>query len=388
MTKDAPEETLLVTVTPVRTQKVQRTVEFVGTLYPNEEVTVSSEVEGRIGSLSVDLGDRVTRGQILAKIDDKDFRLAVEQTEGSLKETLAKLGLEKVPPPNFHLEKTSLVIRAKAELDNAHANYKRMKTLYDEKIISAQEFDAAETRYKTAVASYKNSLEEARALLATASSREAQLGRAKEKLKDTTVYAPLAGSISKRLVSSGEFVKVGSQLFTIVQDNPLKLRGLIPERFTPDIRTGQEVEIRVDAYPDSPFRGKLIRISPAAEVASRSFLVEGLVENPARILKPGFFAKAAIVTHVDPKALTVPQQALVTFAGVTKVFVVENAVARERIVQTGGRVGSNEVEIKAGLRPGELVAISGLTRLTNGVPVRVSGPVMPRDKEEKTNEPR
>lgn len=378
--KKAEPSALPVTVTPVRTQKVQRTVEFVGTLYPNEEVAVSSELEGRIISISADLGDRVGTGQVLAKISDAEFRFAVEQTEAGLKETLAKLGLEKIPPPNFDVARTSPVIKAKAELDDAQVNLKRMRSLYDEKVISAQEYDTAETRAKSALAVYKNSLEEARALVANAYGKEAQLGTARKRLRDTTILAPLAGSISKRSVSSGEFVKVGAHLFTIVQENPLKLRGMIPERFAPELQTGQAIELRVDSFPDRVFKGKLARISPSAEVASRSFVVEGLVDNSDRQLKPNFFAKAAISTRVDPDALTVPQQALVTFAGVTKVFVVEKDVAQERVVQAGVRVGTNEVEITGGLKPGELVAISGLTRLTDGAAVKVSGPVMPQEK--------
>ncbi len=372
--KEAP---LPVTVTPVRAQKVQRTVEFVGTLHANEEVTVSSEVDGRIASIATDLGDRVHQADVLARIQDTEFRLAAEQTEGSLNETLARLGLEKVPPPNFDITKSSLVIKAKAELDNAQVNLKRMKTLYDDEVLSAQEYDTAETRAKTALASYKNSLEEAKALVANAYSREAQLAVARKKLRDTVIQAPLAGSISKRFISPGEYVKVGTQLFTIVQDHPLKLRGMIPERFSPEISIGQTVDVRVDAFAEKVFKGNLARISPSAEVSSRSFLVEGLVNNPERALKPGFFAKASILTHTDPSALTVPQQALVTFAGMTKVFVVENEVARERVVKTGVRVGTNEVEIAAGLKPGELIVISGLTRLNDGTAVRVTGPVMP-----------
>lgn len=378
--KNAAPKALPVTVTPVRTQKVQRTVEFVGTLYPNEEVAVSSELEGRIISISADLGDRVAQGQVLAKISDAEFRFAVEQTEAGLKETLAKLGLEKIPPPNFDVARTSPVIKAKAELDDAQGNLKRMKSLYDEKVISAQEYDTVETRAKSALAVYKNSLEEARALVANAYGKEAQLGTARKRLRDTTILAPLAGAISKRSVSSGEFVKVGAHLFTIVQENPLKLRGMIPERFAPELQTGQAIELRVDSFPDRVFKGKLARISPSAEVASRSFVVEGLVDNSDRQLKANFFAKAAISTRVDPDALTVPQQALVTFAGVTKVFVVEKDVAQERVVQAGVRVGTNEVEITGGLKPGELVAISGLTRLSAGAAVKVSGPVMPQEK--------
>jgi membrane fusion protein, multidrug efflux system len=376
------EAPLAVTVTPVRAQKVARTIEFVGTLYANEEVTVSVEVDGRIASLAADLGDRVARGQTLARIDDSEFRFAIKQTESNLRETLAKLGLEKTPPPDFDVTQISLVVRAKADLDDARLALQRTKTLHDRQLIAAQDYDTAATRAKTTEANYKNSIEEARAALANAAAKEAQLETARKKLRDTAIAAPLAGSISKRSVSTGEYVKTGAALFTIVQDNPLKLRGMIPERFAPEIHADQGVEIRVDSFPDAAFKGKLTRISPSSDVASRSFLVEGQVENPERRLKPGFFAHAVVMTRVDPNALTVPQQALVSFAGVSKVFVVENNnVARERIVQMGTRVGANEVEITTGLKPGELVVISGLTRLTNGAAVKVFGPVMPREGE-------
>ncbi|MBI4523802.1 MAG: efflux RND transporter periplasmic adaptor subunit [Deltaproteobacteria bacterium] len=367
-----------VTVTPVRTQRVQRTVEIVGTLFANEEVTVSSELDGRIAAIHADLGDGVRQGDTLAKIEDAEFRFAVQQIEASLKETLAKLGLERVPPANFDVAKTSLALKAQAELTDAQVNLKRMKALLEEKVISHQEYDTADTRYKTALAVYNGALEEARALIAQAHSKEAQLGTARKRLEDTTIRTAMSGSVSKRMVSAGEYVKIGAALFTLVQEHPLKLRGMVPERFAPEIRVGQAVDVRVDSFPNQVFKGKLSRLAPASEVQSRSFTIEALIENPRRILKPGFFAKAAIFTKVDSNALTVPQQALVTFAGVSKVFVVQdNQFARERIVQTGVRTGDNEVEIVSGLKPGELVVISGLTRLIDGSPVQVSGPSLP-----------
>lgn len=371
-TSQAQEAPLPVTIVPVRTQAVQRTIDFVGTLHATEEVSIASEVEGRIATVEVDLGDRITQGQVLAKIDDTAFRLAVEQAEGSLRETLAKLGLEKIPPSSFDVTKTSLVVKAKAELDDAQLNLKRLQDLYEQKVISAQERDTAATRHATTQATYGNAIEEARALVAAAYSKEAQVNTAKKHLRDTVIVAPLAGSISERVVSPGEYVKMGDKLFTLVQDDPLKLRGMIPERFAPEVQTGQRVELRVDAFPGRVFHGTVARISPSSEVTSRSFLIEGLVDNPERPLKPNFFANAAIFTRVDPQAVTVPQQAVVTFAGVTKVFVIDNGVAHERVVQPGVRVGTNEVEIVQGVKPGELVAITGLTRLNDGTAVAVN----------------
>jgi multidrug efflux pump subunit AcrA (membrane-fusion protein) len=330
----------------------------------------------------------VNKGQTLAHIRDTEFLLAVEQADGSLKETLARLGVEKVPPPGFDVTKTSPVLKASAELDSAEANWKRMKTLLEGTFVSAQDYESAETRYKTARAVYQSTLEEAKASLANARMKEAQLRVAREKLKHTAVEAPLAGSVNRRLTSLGEYVKVGTPLFSIVQDHPLKLRGMIPERFAPRIEIGQKIEVRIDAFPGRTFQGQLTRISPAAEVVSRSCLVEGRIENAERLLKSGFFARGSIFTHFDPSALTVPQQALVTFAGITKVFVVENDVVRERVVEAVSAVGNQEVEIQSGLKPGELIAVSGLTRLTDGAPVKVSGPVMPKETKEEKSAPR
>lgn len=359
------------TIALARTQEVQRTVTFVGTLSANEEVTIASEVDGRIAFIYADLGDRVPQGRVLAKIEDTEFGFAEMQAEESLREVLARLSLTDVPPPFFNVTTTSLVVKAKAELDDAQATLKRIQDLYKANFISAQERDTAAMRYATASATYKNTVAEAKALVASAYAKEAQLGIARKKLQDTMIAAPLAGSISERVVAPGEYVKVGDKIFTLVQDHPLKLRGMIPERFAPEVQTSQPVTLRVDAFPGRVFQGTLARISPSAEVSSRAFLVETLIDNPEHLLKPNFFANATIFTHTDPQAVTVPQQALVTFAGVTKVFVVTDGVAREREVQAGVRVGDNEVEVTHGVAAGEPVVISGLTRLTNGAAVTI-----------------
>ncbi|MGH8005891.1 MAG: efflux RND transporter periplasmic adaptor subunit [Candidatus Binatia bacterium] len=359
------------TIIPARTQQVQRTVAFVGTLFANEEVTIASEVDGRIAIIYADLGDRVPQGRVLAKIEDSEFGFAEMQAEESLREVIARLGLTDVPPPFFDVTKTSLVMKAKAELDDAQANLKRIEDLHKANFISTQERDTVAMRYATASATYKNTVAEAKALVASAYAKEAALAIARKKLQDTMIAAPLAGSINERVVAPGEYVKVGDKVFTLVQDHPLKLRGMIPERFAPEVRTGQPIALRVDAFPGRIFQGTLARISPSAEVTSRAFLVEALIDNPEHVLKPNFFANAEILTHTDAHAVTIPQQALVTFAGVTKVFVVTDGTAREREVRAGMRVGANEVEVTQGVAAGESVVISGLTRLTNGAAVTV-----------------
>src|SRR5262249_48932767 len=147
-------------------------------------------------------------------------------------------------------------------------------------------------------------------------------------------------------------------------------------RFASEVQIGQEVRGHVDAYPDDTIDGRLTRISPAANLQSRALTVEALVPNGDGKLKTGFFCKSQILTRTDAAALMVPVEALVTFAGVTRVFVVQpDGTARGREVETGLRQGAL-VEVTSGLSAGERVATSGLARLSDGVRVvvRESGP--------------
>jgi len=175
----------------------------------------------------------------------------------------------------------------------------------------------------------------------------------------------------KRLVSTGEYVRPGTPLFDLVDDDPLKLRGDVPERFAQEIATGQPVQVKVDAYPDVVFDGKLMRVSPAANAENRSITVEAEVPNPERKLKAGFFASANIVTRADDQALVVPETAVITFAGVTKLFVVRDDVVHERHVRVGTRDEHGLVEVIEGLQVDEVVATSGLAKLEDGATVAI-----------------
>ena len=136
----------------------------------------------------------------------------------------------------------------------------------------------------------------------------------------------------------------------LVADDPLKLRGDVPERYAADLAVGQKVQIRVDAYPDTAFRGTLTRISPTANRENRSITVEAVVENADRRLKPGFFANAGIVTRSDTEALVVPETAVLNFAGVTKLFVIREGIAYERCASA--RATIRLVEIIQGVNSG------------------------------------
>ncbi len=314
----ARSEPIAVSAAPVQVRPAEQAVAFVGTLYGAEEVTLASQIEGQIRAVRADLGDRVEAGAVLAEIDDDALRAQLREAE--------------------------------AHLQKARADEARGRQLLDQRVASQAEYETL----KTTVAVAEARREVLRVLIERA-----------------RVRAPLSGWVARREVTAGEYVRPGSPLFALVADDPLKLRGEVPERFAPELRTGQRVRVQVDAFSGETFAGTLSRIGPAANAANRSVPVEVVVENRDRRLKPGFFAQAAIVTRANDRALAVPQEAVATLAGVSKVFAIRDHVAREQRVRLGTRFPDGWVEVLEGIDPGALVATSGLGILTDGASVRV-----------------
>lgn len=336
---------LPVTVAKVETRPVQRSVETVGSLLAWEESQVKAEVSGTLDRLFVDLGDRVKAGQILATLEAREFSLQVEQAEASLRmarETQA---------------------RTRAEQDEAKANGERAEELYRRELISAQERDRWRTQYRVTQALAQSSAADIQRM-------EAALGVARKKLRDATIRAPIAGAVAKRHVNVGEFVKDGAALFTLVVSDPLKYTGTVPERYAPELRVGQTLQLTVEAYPGQSFAGQVTRVAPAVDVQTRGLSLEARVPNPEGRLRPGFFAKGAVLTRRDDAVAFVPAEAVTYFVGITKVFVVVDSKAQERLVKPGTRQGGL-VEILDGVKPGEVVATTNLAQLFNGAPVTV-----------------
>jgi membrane fusion protein (multidrug efflux system) len=312
---------LSVIVAEARLQPVERTIRFVGTLNADSRAEVATEVEGRLLDLGADLGDSVAEGQTLATIDPS-------AREAKLRE-------------------------AEAVLERAASEERRAQQLREKGIMSQQEFDELTSAYSVARAR--------REVLAI-------------ELAHTQIRAPFAGRIAQRLVDVGSYVRVGTPLFVLVSDQPLRLRGEVPERYAAELAIGQEIRGSVSAFPDEAVRGKLTRISAAVDPASRALAVEAEVPNDRGLLRPGFFCEAEILVRRDAEAVVVPVEAVVDFAGVSRVFVVdEGGAARSREVQTGIRLGP-VVEVVSGVQPGERVATSALGRLVDGAPVQARLP--------------
>lgn len=388
--KSAPaaEEAIAVTAEPPARRTVQRTVEVVGTLHGRDEVEISAKVEGQVVRIHHDVGDVVAPGDVLLEIDPTDFRIAIAEGQRGLELELSRLGLDAMPVSNLDVTQLPSVVRASARVWNAEARLARFNRLGAGGAVTVEDRQQAQTDHQVAKAEHQQAILEAQATLASARQREASLETFRQRLKDTRIVVPRPSDgtaeyiVCKREVAEGEMVRAmpgsSTSLFQLVIDQPLKLKVTVPERHKGEIRPDQEVDLAVDAYPGERFRGRVARISPSIDRASRTFQVEVTVPNEDRRLSPGGFAKASILTRVDADALAIPEEALVSFAGVTKVFAIREGKAREVHVRAGeslpGGDGRTWIEV-AGDLPGDASIItSGQTRLADGTAVRLRAP--------------
>jgi RND family efflux transporter MFP subunit len=353
----------------VETRELQRFVDAVGTLNPNEEVTVSNQVEGTVETLFVDLGDAVKAGQVIAQLDTRELEINVHQQEAALLQELARVGLSDANA-SFEETNTSQVRQAEAAFADAKIRLDRTRKLAESGVIAQQQLDAQQAQYDAADAALRSARETVRNIRAAIAARKAALQLAQKKLADARITAPLPGFVKERSASSGQFLRANSPVITIVQNSPLKLHADVPESAVAYVSVGRRVRFQVDAFPEREFHGAITRLSPSVDQQSRTLRLEALVENTDGLLKPGFFARVNIQTDRRDKAFVVPAEALMMVSGIEKVFIIENGKAAERIVRSGVRMG-NEVEIVEGLEDGDLIARSNLGSLQQGREVAV-----------------
>ena len=361
--KVEPAAAIQVSTAPVVERSTNRGVEVVGSLEAQDEVTISSQASGNLESISVDLGSPVSRGQVIARIDQRELKLKRDQAEAALHQAEAKLGITrdgKIDP-----QKQPDVRQAVAGLERARYDLIAAKKLFDAGTISNQQYDVYQKTVDQAEARYQASLENVRNLEGIIEEKRAALDLTKKQLADSDIISPLSGVVKEKTASRGEYLQPGKPVVTIVQINPLRLRLEVPETFAASIAKGQVVTLKVDSFADREFKGVIKRINPSMDEKSRSLMAEAEVANPNALLRPGMFARSQIVSNSKTMALMVPEKAVVSLAGVTKIFILEGSVAVERIVKLGARDGSL-VEILEGVKPGERVITSNAEQLHDG----------------------
>lgn len=388
-TASAEQPPVVVTTVPLRTVRLQRSVPVVGTLHGYDDVQLTTKVDGRVSHVLRDVGDTVIPGEVLLELDPTDYELALSEARRGLEAELARLGLEALPVGPFDPVNVPAVVRAAVSADNAKSRFARVKGLFDGGTTSREDFDTARTDLRLAEANTLLALTEARATLAAARLKAAAVATAEQKLRDCHLLAPeppgwaawaaavgpaagpLRYAVAQRMVGEGEMIRTmpTTNVFRLVVDHVLKLKAAVPEKHVAEVKVGQPAEVTVDAFPGRPFRGVVARVNRTVDAASRTFGIEVEVPNGDGALKAGTFAKATVLTRTDDAVRVVPPAAVVAFAGVNKVFVVDGAKAKAVEVKLGQR-DREQVEVTGEFPAGAVVIVSGLSQVVDGSPIR------------------
>jgi HlyD family secretion protein len=360
----------LVETERVRRDSMRRDVEVVGTLAAQDEVTISAQAEGIVFKVLADLGDTVKADQPLVELDQEKLRYSLDQQKATLARARTKYGAG--PAGELPAEKdTPDVRRAEAELAQARQSYQRARDLWQSKLIARQAIDDAEAAYQTKQASYDLALQNARNLRADIDVAEATANLAARQLRDAFIRAPFDAYVQKRMVSTGQLVGPQTAVMILVRVGPLKITAEIPERMAPWVRVNQGVTFQADAFPGRTFNATISRISPAVNAQTRSFAFEAIANDSQ--LKPGTFARVHVETALTEQALTIPINSVQYRFGVSRTFVVQkNNTLAVREVKLGDRHG-DRVEVVEGLKEGDVLAVTDVDNLADGMKVSISG---------------
>ena len=349
-------------------QNVNRVLRVTGTLTAAEEAEVAAETTGRVTGTPVERGSRVADGSPLITLSQVEAQAAASDAEASVAQLEARLAIE--PGDPFSIDKVPEVAAAKATRDLAEAEFARIRSLLEQKVVSQAEFDQRRTQVDATNNQYRAARNSAQQQFRMLDGAKACLSLARKALADTVVRAPFAGLVMERKVSVGDFVTRGTKVATLVKIAPLRVELTVPEQSAGLIAPGQAVRLQVDAFPGRYFEGQVRYVSPAFRPDQRALTIEAIVPNPDNALKPGMFAAAEVMLPASAPAVVVPSAAVVTSAGISHVFVVRGSTVEQRMISTGLSLGGL-TEVLQGLSAGELVATSRLDALSDGATVHV-----------------
>lgn len=321
-----------VKVVPATKQEVEYPVTSTGTLLAEADTDVSSEVDGIISEIHFEEGQEVKAGELLITLKDEEYKLKVEEAEAKLQQATAN---------NYFAERL----------------FERMEKLYNEGVVSLQDFDDQRLKLKQAEAS----VEAARATLSLA----------RKDLRDTKIFAPYSGIISKKYVDVGEYIKEGdTKLLNIVKIDPLKVEFSVPEKYLSIVEEGETVTVGVEAYPRTIFKGEIYYINPKVVPETRRFQCYARIGNEERKLKPGLFATVKVEVGKN-YSIVIPEEAIISEEGLSYCFLVEGQRTKKVLIKPGIKLEGGMQEVLEGVREGSLVIIRGQYVLLEGDKVEV-----------------
>jgi RND family efflux transporter MFP subunit len=338
--------TITVDVATVKRARVSDRVTVVGSLIGAATVDVVPKVSGRLESIQVRLGDRVSKNQLLARLEDRELQEQVRQAAASLEVSKASLR------------------QREADLKFADTALKRSENLAARDLVSRQALDDAQARVEAAQAQ----VELSRAQLGQS---QARLEELQINLTNTRILSPVDGFVGSRRVDAGAFVGPNSPVVSVVDISFVRLVTNLVERDLKRVGTGMAAEVQVDAYPGEVFAGRVARVAPILDPATRTAQMEVEVPNASARLKPGMYARVSFTVAESPNALTVPRNAVLDLEGVRGVYIAGDKAAKWTPVTTG--IQQEEVvEVLSGLQDGDRIVTLGSASLRDGDPIAIA----------------
>lgn len=319
--KQPPAKALAVSVTTVSNETLASDLALVGTIVANREVMVASETQGRVKGVGAKVGDFVSTGSVLARVDDELRRAA---------------------------------------LSNAQVNYDKAKQDLDR-----YEFMQKQNEGGIADIQVENTRQ-------TVKATEAALVIARRQYNDTRITAPISGVLTARPVEIGTTLMPGAQVATIVDISQLKVKVNVPEADVFKLRNGDRVAIATDVYPGESFEGHVSMIGAKADEAHTYPVEVTLRNNSNHPLRAGMFGKVAFTSIPRRNVLSIPREALVGSVKKPQVYVVQGKTAKLHDIVVGAEIGTN-IEVLSGIGHGETIVVSGQNNLRDGVEIVVSG---------------
>jgi RND family efflux transporter MFP subunit len=352
---------LTVEVGTARRARINAELTVVGNLIGETTVSVAPRAAGRLQEVSVRLGDRVVRGQRIAKIEDFELVEQIKQQEAGQQVALATIR------------------QREADLALAKTNVERARSLFEREIQSKQILDDNEARYQSALAQ----LDLAKA---QAQQSKARLDELQINLSNTIITSPVNGFIARRLVDPGASVGQNAPVVEVVDISRVRLIANVVEKDLKQLQAGDVTRVEVDAFPGETFTGRIARVSPVLDPQTRTAPIEVEIPNPTSRLKPGMYARVSITLDTQEDALVVPASSLVDLGGRRGVFVPLGGAAVFRMVQVGTEQ-QDIVEVLGGLTEGAEVITTGSGSLRDGDRIIVAGGRGGRGRGEGTGQP-
>lgn len=372
----AGEEMAAVETAIAQTATLETAKELTGTTEPIRQVSLRSQAEGQLVSLSVDVGDRVNPGQLLGQIDDRVLDAQVQQAQAELASRRSAVAEAQAEVSDVQAQ----VAQLQVQLQQAIADAERFQNLADEGAITTQQAEQAQTARLAAEQAVRSAEERVRtrqqavaAAQAQVTAQQATLAEIQQRRAFSALNAPIGGAVLERLRQPGDLVRPGEDIVTLGDFRNIKVVVPVSELDLASVQVGQSVPVRLDAFPDRTFTGRVERIAPIADATARLVPVEIFLPNNEGLITAGLLARVSFQS--SPNQIIVPERALEVGEGDEPVMFVlqegETPTVSRRVVEVGDRA-NGEVEILSGIEPGETIVVRSSAPLSDGQTVRLS----------------